>query len=558
MSSVSSLNSLLSSTSVNSTGINLSSLLQAATGAMTPGIDVTSAVNAAIYAAQAPERQWQAEQSKITTQISALNGIESALSAVSNDLTDLNNFGGSLAARSVSSSNTGVVSATASPGATVGTHLISVQSLATTGSFYSPALASGSAALGASTLTITSAAGAQTTFTTGSGVNTLSALANAINGSSAGVNASIVTDASGSRLALVSASSGSSSDFTVTYGTNAASSFSSASLASTSTPLQAGSFQVGDGTTTASVTVNAGDTLSTVASSINAKGLGLTASVVADASGAHLQILPQGSGTVSVSADPTLGFTRASTGANASLSVDGIPVSSASNTVTGVVSGLTLNLSGTTPSANPVTLGVSADTTQITQALSTFVSDYNTALSLVNTQFAFSTSTGSQGVLSGDSTLRSLQNSLEGITGYNAGAGSGGSIQTLAKLGITVSNDGSLSLNSATLSSALANPSDVQTFFQGTALNGFAQTFSSAIDAFNSPANGSLTSEIRNLNQQYTSLQTDVNNYETNYIASQRTVLNAQFSKAEIALQQLPAQLKQIQAELGNNNSSGG
>jgi flagellar hook-associated protein 2 len=201
---------------------------------------------------------------------------------------------------------------------------------------------------------------------------------------------------------------------------------------------------------------------------------------------------------------------------------------------------------------------VASDTTQISQALSTFVSDYNSALSQVNSQFAYSTSSGSQGVLSSDSTVRSLQSALEGIVAYTAPSTSTGSgaIQSLSDLGITVNDDGSLSLDSSKLSNAMANPTAVQTFFQGSALNGFAQQFSSELDQFNDPATGAITQEIQNLNQQYSDLQSQVNDYESGYIASQQTVLTAMYSKAEIALQQLPAEMQQIQSELGNNNNS--
>jgi flagellar hook-associated protein 2 len=540
----------------SSSSIDLSSLLQAATGASSSGIDVTSAVDAAVYAAQAPERQWQAQQSTISSQITALTSIQTALSSLSNDLDDLNNISGSLAARTVSSSSSNQVNATASAGAAVGTHLVTVQNLAASVSWYSPSIPSSTSALGTSTLTITNSGGAQSTFTTGSGVNSLTDLVSEINSSSAGVTASIITDANGSRLALVSSTTGSAADFSASYGSTGTSAWSSASLASASTPLSAGSFQIGDGTSTANITVNAGDTLSTVASDINAQGLGLSASVITDPSGAHLQITAGGSGSVSISTDPAFGMTRASTAANASLTVDGIPMSSSSNTVSGALSGLTLNLTGTVAAGNPVTLSVGADTTQIGNALSTFVSDYNSALSLVSAQFTYSTSSGSQGVLSGDSTMRSLQSALLGIGSYSAASDGSSSIQSLANLGVTMNDDGSLTLDTSTLNTAMADPSAVQTFFQGTALNGFAQQFSSDISAFNNPANGSITNEIGNLNQQYTDLQSQVNDYESGYIASQRTVLTAMYSQAEIALQELPAQMQEIQNELGNNSSN--
>lgn len=559
MSSVSSLNSLLSSalgaSSTSSSGIDLSSLLQAATGATSAGIDVTSAVDAALYAERAPERQWQSEQSSISSQITALTALQTALSSVSNDLDGLNNISGPLAARAVSSSAT-QVTGTAAPGATVGSHLISVQGLASSASWYSPPMPTSSSSVGTSTLTITAADGSPTSFTTGSGVNSLSDLASAINASGIGVNASIVTDASGSRLALVSATTGLAADFSVSYGAAGANTWSSASLSSSSTPLSASSFLLSDGTSTPTVNVASGDTLSTLAGKINSLGLNLSATVVTDSSGAHLQVAATGSGTVSVSSDPTFNMTRASTAANASLTVDGIPISSATNTVSGAIAGLTLNLTGTTTVNNPATLTVAPDTTQISQTLSTFVSDYNSALSQVNSQFTYSTSTGSQGVLGADGTARSLQNALEGVVAYSS-SGSG-AIQSLNDLGIAVNNDGSLSLDTSKLASAMANPAAVQSFFQGSALNGFAQQFSSEIGQFNDPATGAITNEIQNLNQQYSDLQSQVNDYESGYIASQQTVLTAMYSQAEIALQQLPAEMQQIQSELGNNNNGNG
>lgn len=560
MSSVSSLNSLLSSalgasSSTSSSGIDLSSLLQAATGATSAGIDVSSAVTAALYADRAPERQWQAQQTTIASQITALSSLQAALSSVSNDLDNLNDIVGPLAARSVSSNST-QVTGTATSGTSIGSHLISVQSLASNASWYSPSLPGSSSTLGTSTLTITTADGTQTSFNTGSGINSISDLASSINASGIGVKASIVTDASGSRLALVSATTGSVADFSVNYGAAGVGTWSSASLASSSVPLSTTSFQLSDGTSAVTVNVGSGDTLSTLAGKINSQGLNVSASVVTDSSGAHLQIAPTGTASVSVSSDPAFNMTRASTATNASLTVDGIPISSATNSVSGVISGLTLNLTGTTPAGNPATVTIGSDANQIEQTLSTFVSDYNSALSQVNSQFTYTVSAGSQGVLGSDGAVRSLQGALEGVVAYNSPSTSAGAIQSLSDLGITVNNDGSLSLDSSKLASAAADPAAVQNFFQGSALNGFAQQFSSELGQFNDPATGAITKEIQNLNQQYSELQSQVSDYESGYLASQQTVLTAMYSKAEIALQQLPAELQQIQAQLGNNNNS--
>ena len=566
MSSVSSLNSLLSSSSASSasSSVDISSLLAAATGATSVGIDVTSAVDAAIYAAQAPERQWQAQQSTLQSQVTAVAGIQAALSSVTSDLQALNDPEGALASRTVSSSNPDDVTATAAAGATVGTHTVTVEALATAASWYSTASPNADSALGSSNFTITQNGGTQTSFQLGSGGSTsLSDLASAINSASLGISASVINDATGSRLALVGQTTGSGANFTVADTGGSGTTFTSASLASSTTPLAASTFAIGDGSSTDTITVNAGDTLTTVANRINSEGLNLTATVVTDSSGAHLSVTGSSGNNVAMSSDPALIFTQPTVGSDASLHVDGIPITSSSNTVSGAVPDLTLNLQAVT-GGSQVTLGVAADSSQISSSLSQFVTDYNSAVSLVNSQFTYSTSTSSQGVLGSDATVRSLQSTLLSIGSYSvpsgttSGSSSGSSVNSLADLGITMNDDGSLSLDTATLNQAVAaNPSGVQSFLQGSALNGFAGSVASSLTAFSDPSSGVLAEDISSMTQQYNSLQDDVNNFETGYIASQRTVLTNMYSQAEIALQQLPATLKQLQAQLGNNSSGG-
>lgn len=559
MGTISGINSLLSA-SASSSGVSLSSLLQAATGAASPGIDVNAAVQAAVYSAQAPERRWQAQQSTISHQIAALTGIQTALSSLTSDLTSLNDpTAGPLNARTASFTSS-AINASVSPGSSAGTHSIAVQSLATAASWYSPAVLV-SAKAGTSTLTITASDGSRHTFPSASGSTSLSTLAQSVNAASIGITASVITDASGSRLALVGSATGAASDFSVSYGVTGAASWSSTELPGVSSPLTAGSFQIGDGTSTAAISVSAGATLNDVAASINSRGLQLSATMVTTASGAHLDIAPQSGATVAVSNDPAFAFSRASTAANASLTVDGVPIASASNSVSGVVPGVTLQLNSVTPAGAPASLSVTPDSSAIQNALAKFVTDYNTAWNAVSSQFNYSSSSNTQGVLSGDSGLRSLQSALLGVAGYATSPlsppSSPPAVGTLSDLGITMGNDGSLSLDASKLNSALVNPSAVQNFFQGAALNGFAQKVESQIAIFSSPINGSITQEIGNLNQQYTALGAQVDTYESGYVASQKTVLTAMYSKAEIALQQLPAVMKQIQAQLGGNGSGG-
>lgn len=451
--------------STANSAVNIGNILATVTGSSTVGIDVSAAVDAALYSARAPERIWQSQIDRISSQTSALTGIQSATKAITDDLQSLNSVVGPLSARSVSSTSA-AVSATASSGTVTGNHTVTVANLATTASWYSDPALSASTTLAAGTVTITQGSAA-TSIDVGTGVNTLSDLAAAINGKGLGITASVINDANGSRLSLVAGKSGSAADF-------------------------------------------------------------------------------------SVSSSGTAGFSRATTGVNASLTVDGVPISSATNTVAGALAGVTLNLLGTTATGSPASLTVQTDATSIATALNQFVTDYNTAIGQINGQFAYSASSSSQGVLGSDPTIRSLQAAMYSALSYSGT----GSISSPSSLGITMNSDGTLALDATTLGDALSsNPGDVQTFLQGDSLNGFASSFNKLLSSFTAAGNGAFTVELNSLKQTSNSLQDQIDNFESGYIANQQTILTAMYSKAETALQSLPTQLKQIQAELGQNNN---
>jgi flagellar hook-associated protein 2 len=469
MSSVSALNSLLSSGS--SSAIDLSSILQAAFGSSSSGLDVTAAVNSAITAARAPEQAWDSQISTLESQSSALTQLQSQVSSLDNDIQSLNSVVGPLSARAVTSSNSGVVSASAASGTQSGNHVVVVNSLATTASWTSATFASGTTALPAGNFTITAGSGATATITS-DGTTTLSDAANQINSANLGLTASVITDANGSRLAIVSNASGSAANFTV------------------------------------------GES------------------------------------------DPGFGFSQAVTGSNASLTVDGISISSASNAVTGALPGVTLNLLSADPGVQ-VSLGVAPDTSQASSAIQQFVSDYNTSISSLNQQFTFNGS--SEGVLASDSMVRNLQSQLMQALTYSYTPASGTTtVSNLSSLGISVNNDGTLSVDTSTLNNTLQNSfGDVQSFFQGASMNGFANSMDQGLTSFLSPGNGAFTVDLQSISSQESDLQSTINDFETNYITPLQAQLQSDYSQAEILLQQLPNEMKQINTELGNNSSSG-
>ena len=242
------------------------------------------------------------------------------------------------------------------------------------------------------------------------------------------------------------------------------------------------------------------------------------------------------------------------------MTVDGVPASYASNTVTGAIPGVTLALLGTS-SGSAINLTVGSDPSAVSTAVNQFVTDYNTAIGLVTSQFSYSSSSASQGVLATDPTVVDLQSTLEQALNYvNAPATGTTTVSSLSDLGIAMAHDGTLTVDSSTLNSALANnPSDVQNFFEGTALNGFSNSMYNALNTFTSPANGAFQVDLTSITASSTALTAEINNFETGYIASQQTLLTADFTSAEVALQQLPQEMQELNSELGfTNNSSNG
>ncbi len=322
-------------------------------------------------------------------------------------------------------------------------------------------------------------------------------------------------------------------------------------VASASTPISTGTFSIKVGSATAvPVTIDSSNnTLAGVAATINAANIGVSAGVITDAAGARLSILSSSSGAagdLTISGAVTgLNFHKAVTGADASLTVDGIPIDSATNTVAGVIPGVTLNLTGT--SSGAVTFGVAADTTQAAAAIQTFVSSYNAAIQSVNAQFAF-TPGSTAPPLMGDSSLVMVQQQMYSAISYST-TGNGG-MNSLSDLGISVNNDGTLTVDSSKLSGALnQNNAAALNFFQS-AGTGFARQFNTVLGTMTDPTQGAVSVEIKGATDSVTSLQSQITDFEARMTLIQNQ-LTTQFDTVNTTLQQMPLLLAQINSQLG-------
>lgn len=337
--------------------------------------------------------------------------------------------------------------------------------------------------------------------------------------------------------------------------------YSQTSVASGDTVLSGGSMTVTIGSTTKEIAIG-GDTntLNKIAKKINDLKMGITASVITDATGAKLTLFSDVTGkrndiTVGTTADSALSFKKSSSADNAALSVDGVPITSSTNSVQNVIPGVTLNLNGQNPD-RPVAITVGFDPGQVTQAINNFVNSYNALTTAINAQFSYNQDSGSAGVLAGDSAVRTLQQQiLQTISGIKVDSSG---TPTLGAIGITMNDDGTLAIDSSELSVALAsNFSDVQSLFQDPKL-GFATKVGTLMNSLTDSVNGPFVVDLKGIRKSQTALTNTIEDFEDR-LTIKRQQLVDQLSQVNALLQELPTTENQIDAMLGSigyNSSS--
>ena len=236
------------------------------------------------------------------------------------------------------------------------------------------------------------------------------------------------------------------------------------------------------------IAIGASDTLNDIASKINGAGAGVTASILSDASGERLLLRSKSTGELSgfrlsvmeggdtdiESAGNTdaNGLSRLVAGsittqaaADAKATVNGIAVSSGTNTFDTTISGVSFKAEQVTTA--PIEITVGKDQSVIQANIDGFVKAYNDINQLLQDATKFDAKTQSAGLLQGDSTAVALQNSLRNaIQSVTSG---GGAFKRLADVGITQQLGGNLAVDSAKLSKALSqNPDDVKNLFRNT------------------------------------------------------------------------------------------
>lgn len=238
----------------------------------------------------------------------------------------------------------------------------------------------------------------------------------------------------------------------------------------------------------------------------------LTSSVTGKSSSMQIKVTGDADVQALLANDPTgvQSLRQTAAAADAALTVNGIAVTSASNTVASAIQGVTMTLAGTGSSVVEVT----RDTASVKSAITDFASAYNKLQGKLKELSAYDPTKKTGAALMGDSAVRIIQSRLHSAL-VEPQAGEVGDPEVLSAIGVTFQLDGTLSVDAAKLDAALSgNPTGVARLFTGSGTStGLAGSISSTIDGFNAAdgllkvATDGASKAVRRLDEDYDVMQ---------------------------------------------------
>ncbi|MEN8189427.1 MAG: flagellar filament capping protein FliD [Thermodesulfobacteriota bacterium] len=282
------------------------------------------------------------------------------------------------------------------------------------------------------------------------------------------------------------------------------------------------------------------NTLVGVMQAINDAELGVTASVINDGSDTNpyrLTLTGENTATTfSVDGSALAGtesfgnLTDYQTATAAEIVVDGITITSSSNTIEDAIPGVTLDLNkaeiGTITQVN-----ITKDNSLISANISAFVAGYNEAISFITSQSTMGDTDG--GILGGDSGLNHIKGQFQSmLTNYTD---NDGPLKALSQLGLETQKNGLLSLNSSTLTEAIdENLDSLVSLLAGEedGNGGVAASFEEYLKGLTNASTGILAGRKENINTNIERIDARIEQMEKRLVKREET-LQKQFMAME-------------------------
>lgn len=348
-------------------------------------------------------------------------------------------------------------------------------------------------------------------------------------------------------------------DITVTSVAKAHRSYSDAFTASDQTGLFAsGPLTITVGSNDpVTIDVDGSDTLDSVVSKINASSAGVTAGLVSTGTHYTIQISGDEAGadnkvTFSGAAADDLGLGHPDNAfqeaGDAVFTIDDIPMTSHDNTISSAIPGVTISL----VDAGSVKVGVDRDPEGLKTKLDAFVKAYNDVMTTMNAEFA---STGTQkaaGTLSGDSTLRSAQSDLRSMMTQSLSA-LNSTFPSMGALGISVGRDGTLSVDSEKLKTAVNKDYEsVTSVLSGLGSNkGIMAQVVDKLDPY-VRSDGAITNRINNLSARNRDMDTQISRLQVR-LDNYEEQLTRQFASLESLMGGMQSQSAALQSIINSS-----
>ena len=225
------------------------------------------------------------------------------------------------------------------------------------------------------------------------------------------------------------------------------------------------------------ITIPENATVKDIRDAINRSNAGISASLITDGTGVRLQLTGSATGAKNAFQITATGngldafdiSATAATGANGSLrtqvardaklQINGLDATSASNKVTDMIEGVTLNLKKV--DKDPVTVSVESNKDSLKEDVDAFVKAYNKVNSLIADQTKYDPSTKTAGTLQGNATILRIQSQIRSLVRAQPGQ------DGLSSAGFELDRNGALSIKDAKLNDLLNNPDRLRTLFAG-------------------------------------------------------------------------------------------
>lgn len=458
------------------------------------GIDTQSIMQRLLEIEAIPIRRLQGQRNQLEAKQSLFSTLKGQLQNLAAKAGALNNST-AFSIVKASSSDEKIATISAAEGAVAGTYSLNVTNLAQIHKVSSSAFADTTSAVNLAGEFVVNGKTVEVAAT-----DSLTSIAQKVNGLNAGVTASVINGGAGNAyLSLTATRSGLENKIQVadvnggavaqslgfvagaaSLANPVANGFASRGFSSTSTTLGAmlGNADHPAGTIELngqSITVDfATDTLQSLVGKINTSGAGATASIeTVKVNGTDTYRIKVVGATTPTYNDPNgimgeLGFTQRAFGnqlvaaEDAVFTLDNINFTSASNSITTIVPGVTINLL----KEDAATLTLSQDNSAVKTKIKDLMDAYNGVIDFVKAQSSFDKETFASAPLFGDSTVRTVESMLAGQIFGNV-TGLSTSYSNLTQLGFSFDSDAKLTLDEAALDSALAaNPAAVGNLFR--------------------------------------------------------------------------------------------